>query len=85
MVSVMGESVGQMVEVGGDGDPIDVFVLSDRKLPMGSVKCKVIGVIHFVDSGEVDYKIIAVDAEYKDIDRINELDDLKNTVDFASA
>ena len=50
------------MEIGGDQDPLDIFILSDRKLPMGQVKCKVIGVIHFVDGSEVDYKIFAVDS-----------------------
>lgn len=84
-VAVVGETAEEMTEVGGDEDPIDIYVLSDKKLPMGLVQCKVIGVIHFVDSGEIDYKIIAVDAGYKDIDSINELSDLKNTSDFAKA
>jgi inorganic pyrophosphatase len=33
-------------------------------------------VIHFVDGNEIDYKIIAVDASFVDVDNINELSDL---------
>lgn len=53
-----------MAELGGDEDPLDIFVLSERKIPMGQVRCKVIGVIHFVDGGEIDYKIIGVDSDF---------------------
>jgi len=66
-VSVIGESKSEKIELGGDEDPLDIFVLSERKIPMGQVRCKVIGVIHFVDGGEIDYKIIAVDADFNDI------------------
>lgn len=52
---------------------------------MGQVKCKVIGVIHFVDGSEVDYKIFAVDSKYGDVDSINEISDLKNHPVFAKA
>jgi len=85
-ISIIGEPQNQqMHEVGGDEDPLDVFVLSERKIPMGQVKVKVIGVIHFVDGGEIDYKIIAVDSQFQDISRINELSDLKKTFAFSAA
>lgn len=74
-----------MAELGGDEDPLDIFVLSERKIPMGQVRCKVIGVIHFVDGGEIDYKIIAVDADFQDVARISELADLKKTFSFSAA
>jgi inorganic pyrophosphatase len=63
-VAVIGSTKTEQVELGGDEDPLDIFVLSERKIPMGQVRCKVIGVIHFVDGGEIDYKVIAVDADY---------------------
>jgi len=84
-ISVIGESDKEMTEVGGDEDPIDIYLLSDRETKMGQYKCKVIGVIHFVDDGEIDYKIIAVDADYKDVDSINEVSDLKDHEAFSSA
>ena len=64
--------------IGGDEDPLDIFVLSDSHIPMGEIKCKVIGIIHFVDDGEIDYKVIGVDAQFKGCKKINELSDLKN-------
>ena len=66
----------QVITVGGDKDPLDIFILSDRKLPIGQCKCKIIGVIHFVDGNEIDYKIIAVDASFVEVDNIKELSDL---------
>lgn len=52
---------------------------------MGTVRCKIIGVIHFVDGGEIDYKIVGVDADFQDIDKINEIKDLKQTFAFSCA
>lgn len=52
---------------------------------MGQVKCKIIGVIHFVDGAEVDYKIFAVDSKYSDVDSIEEISDLQNHPAFAKA
>lgn len=84
-VAVIGTTKTEQVELGGDEDPLDIFVLSERKIPMGQVRCKVIGVIHFVDGGEIDYKVIAVDADFQDIASINELSDLKKTFAFSAA
>jgi len=84
-VSVIGEEEVKEMELGGDEDPLDIFVLSERKIPMGTVRCKIIGVIHFVDGVEIDYKIVAVDASYQDIDKINEIKDLKQTFAFSCA
>jgi inorganic pyrophosphatase len=84
-VNVIGEKDQEEVEVGGDEDPLDIYVLADRALPIGVVKCKVIGIYHYVDSGEIDYKVMAVDAEFKDIDKINEISDLENFDAFKNA
>jgi len=83
-VTVIGEDEETEVEVGGDEDPLDLYILSDRDIHTGQCRCKVIGVYHFVDGDEIDYKIIAVDAAYKDVDSINEISDLKDT-EFKSA
>lgn len=66
----------QVITVGGDKDPLDIFILADRKLPIGQCKCRIIGVIHFVDGDEIDYKVIAVDASFDDVDSIKEIGDL---------
>jgi inorganic pyrophosphatase len=47
-----------------DGDELDVLVITDQPLPTGIfLVAKVIGVMKFVDDGEVDDKIIVVPAD----------------------
>lgn len=44
-----------------DKDPLDVLVFNHDPIDMGSlVKCRVLGVLDFVDNDEIDYKVIAV-------------------------
>jgi len=48
---------------GGDGDPVDIFVLSES-LPQGTLISVIpIATVKLIDSNEEDYKIIAVPAE----------------------
>lgn len=45
----------------GDGDPLDVLVLTDSILPAGSrLRVRSIGVLRMVDAGEQDDKLFAV-------------------------
>ena len=46
----------------GDGDPIDVIILSDRQIPRGDiiVEAVPIGGLRMIDKGETDDKILAV-------------------------
>lgn len=47
-----------------DGDELDALIITDQPLPTGVVlKARVLGVMKFVDSGEVDDKIIVVPAD----------------------
>ncbi|MEG2450550.1 MAG: inorganic diphosphatase [Clostridia bacterium] len=44
-----------------DNDPLDVLVLcSEPIVPLALVRCYAIGVVMMQDSGEMDYKIIAI-------------------------
>ena len=47
---------------GGDGDPLDILVLSEHHIPRGDIilKARPIGGICLLDGGEADDKIIAV-------------------------
>ena len=46
---------------GGDGDNVDCFIITDRKLKTGdTVQCKAIGMMQQTDDGEEDNNIIAV-------------------------
>ena len=49
--------------LGGDGDPLDAIVLSDRPISSSTIlDCKPIGVLKTIDRGEVDDKIVCVPA-----------------------
>lgn len=68
------------LQLEGDGDPVDVCVLTDRQIEHGNllVECVPIGGFRMLDGNEVDDKIIAVlkdDATYgacTDIDQISD-------------
>lgn len=62
----------------GDGDPLDICVLSERSFNHGNILCeaKVIGGFRMLDGGEADDKIIAVlkgDQAYGNINDISEM------------
>ncbi len=62
----------------GDGDPLDICVLSERPIDRSEVilTARVIGGLHMIDQSEADDKIISVlhnDRYYKDIMDISEL------------
>lgn len=46
----------------GDGDPLDICVLTERNIPRGDIllRARPIGGLRMIDHGEVDDKIIAV-------------------------
>ena len=60
-----------------DNDPLDVLVLCNESIiPLTIVECKPIGVMHMIDNGQADEKIIAVclnDPFYKDYNSIKDL------------
>ena len=61
-----------------DGDELDVLVITEQPLTTGIyVKARILGVMKFVDDGEVDDKIIAVvDDDRNNGDKIQTLEDL---------
>lgn len=66
----------------GDGDPIDVLVLSEYPITYGAViPCKPIGVLIMKDEKGEDEKVLAVpsekmNSEYSSINEINELPEM---------
>ena len=58
------ERVGRLAPgaKGGDGDPLDICVLSERAITRNEiiVRCRVIGGLQMIDDGEADDKIISV-------------------------
>ena len=60
-----------------DGDPLDVFVMSSKRLVLGStVKVRPIGLLYVKDEMGPDNKIMAVDSSDKTLDGISELSDI---------
>jgi len=60
-----------------DKDPLDILVLcSIDVFPMSIIEAKVIGVMHMVDNGEQDDKIIAVAKNDMSVNYINDLNEL---------
>lgn len=63
------------VSAGGDGDPLDVFLLGPTLSRGNVVKGRVIGMIKMLDDGEQDDKLIAVsqDSHFGSVTSMNEL------------
>ncbi len=60
-----------------DEDPLDILVLcSVDVFPMSIIEAKVIGVMHMVDNGEQDDKIIAVAKNDMSVNYIDDLESL---------
>lgn len=60
-----------------DNDPLDILVLCSVDVyPMTIIEAKVIGVMHMVDNGEQDDKIIAVAKNDMSVNYINDLAEL---------
>jgi len=61
-----------------DGDELDVLLITDEPLMTGLlVEAKILGVMKFIDDGEVDDKIIAVPADDRNVgDAYQKLEDL---------
>lgn len=78
-----GERIGKLspkTDV-GDGDPLDICVLSERPIDRAEVilSARVIGGLHMIDQGEADDKIISVlenDQYYKNVQEIDDLPDV---------
>lgn len=61
-----------------DGDELDVLLLTNEPVPTGVfTKARIVAVMHFVDDGEVDDKIVAVPLDDRNTgDQIDGIDDL---------
>ncbi len=62
-----------------DGDELDTLIITNEPIPTGVyLKARVIGVLKFVDDGEVDDKIVVVPADDRNTDdAIRSIDDLQ--------
>lgn len=68
--------------VKGDGDPLDILVLSERPINRSEVlvPSRVIGGLRMIDRGEADDKIIAVLENDPTLSKVRELEDLPPTL-----
>ncbi|MCH7396821.1 inorganic diphosphatase [Belliella sp. DSM 107340] len=62
---------------GGDGDPVDVFVIGESIERGQIVTCRIIGMIDMMDSGESDGKLIAVPIP-SHFEKLYTIEDLEN-------
>ena len=65
-------------DIDGDGDPLDICVLSERSFNHTNILCeaKVIGGFRMLDGGEADDKIIAVATRDISVNKIESMEDL---------
>jgi len=62
----------------GDDDPVDVVEIGAAALEMGSVTpVKPLGVLSMIDDGELDWKVIAINAKDEFADKINDVGDIE--------
>lgn len=61
-----------------DGDELDILLICDEAIPTGVVvEAKVIGIMNFVDDGEMDHKVVVVPSDNRSNgDIISSLEDL---------
>eukprot|EP01025_Chloroclados_australasicus_P046711 TRINITY_DN5156_c1_g1_i2.p1 TRINITY_DN5156_c1_g1~~TRINITY_DN5156_c1_g1_i2.p1 ORF type:complete len:262 (+),score=38.72 TRINITY_DN5156_c1_g1_i2:152-937(+) len=62
----------------GDNDPVDVVEISSTALKMGGVyPVKCVGVYAMIDDGELDWKVIAINADDPKASEINDVEDVE--------
>jgi inorganic pyrophosphatase len=61
-IANMARSRSSSVVTGGDGDPLDILVLTEHHIPRGDIilKARPIGGFCLIDGGEADDKLIAI-------------------------
>ncbi len=72
---------GKNIEL-GDGDPLDILVLSEHHIPRGDIilKAKPIGGFCLIDGGEADDKIIATLVGDKIYENFNDISELPESI-----
>ena len=60
-----------------DGDPMDILVIMEQPtFPGCIIEARPIGIMGMIDSGDKDYKVLAVPAEDPRFDDVNDIDDV---------
>jgi len=66
------------VDCFGDNDPLDVVEIGSSTLEMGSVtSIKPLGILSMIDDGELDWKLIAIDANDPLANELNDVNDVE--------
>ncbi|XP_035516214.1 inorganic pyrophosphatase 2, mitochondrial [Morone saxatilis] len=64
----------------GDNDPIDVCEIGTQVcLPGQVIQVKVLGILAMIDEGEMDWKVIAINAEDPDAKNLNSIEDVRKS------
>merc|ERR1712205_56979 len=62
----------------GDNDPVDIVEIGSKVHPMGTVvKVKALGCLAMIDDGELDWKVVAIDASDEKADACNDVADVE--------
>ena len=65
----------------GDNDPLDVMEIGSRPFKMGEMRpVKILGDLELIDQGELDHKIIVIDAADPMAAKLNSAADLKTVM-----
>ncbi|XP_077379366.1 inorganic pyrophosphatase 2, mitochondrial [Festucalex cinctus] len=64
----------------GDNDPIDICDIGMQVCSPGQViQVKVLGILAMIDEGEMDWKVIAINASDPDAKSLNDIDDVRKS------
>ena len=74
-------NINKELNVGGDGDPVDVTEIGSKVMPFGAVyQVKVLGCLALLDEGEIDWKIIGINVDDPVADQVNDIDDIEKVL-----
>ena len=72
-----GKKLGRPKSTYDDGDPMDILVIMEQPtFPGCIIEARPIGIMGMIDSGDKDYKVLAVPAEDPRFDDVNDIDDV---------
>ena len=62
----------------GDNDPLDCIEIGTKQLPTGSVTpVKILGILALLDSGETDWKLLAINIKDELATKLNDVHDIE--------
>jgi len=68
----------EVEDMAGDNDPVDIVEIGSKSHPMGSIiKVKPLGILAMIDDGELDWKVIVLDASDPLAAQCNDVEDVE--------